>query len=291
MRENRDARSIPAADQEQLRRKAIEAVESGAKQGEVARLYGVTRQAVAKWVKAYRQGGSKALRTKRQGRPRGRGGRLRPWQVAHLVRTIIEQLPDQLNLGDALWTRENVALLVRRQFGVRLSRWTVGRYLVRWGLGVQKFRHYVLRNRSGHFEKQYAQIRRWARRERARIYWGAVVEVRVESLGGDRTEAEGRITLADAQPFAGCVISAMNNRGLLKFLVADEPLRTEALLDFLDRLVRHSPHKMFLVVERHPLYREERVQTWLAQNARSIRLFFLPDDGEEEGLKKIREAS
>jgi transposase len=288
--ENKDARSYPAADQEALRLKAIEAVQSGVKQGEVARLYGVTRQAVAKWVKAYREGGSKALKTKRKGRPQG--GRLQSWQVAHIVRTLVKHLPDQLELGDGLWTRENVALLVRQQFGVRLSRWTVGRYLTRWGLGVQKFRHYVLGRRSTHFEKEYGQIRRWARRERARIYWGAAVEVHIGHRAADQRPetAEGSVALADVRPFSGHVISAINNRGLLKFMVIDRLLTAETLLDFLARLVQHSPYKVFLMVERHPLYKAEIVRVWLAQHAGGIRLFFLPDDGEDQSIDEMKAA-
>ena len=56
-----DARSLPSIAQEDLRLKAIKAVLEGKKQVEVAELFGVTRQAVGKWVKKYREGGKKAL--------------------------------------------------------------------------------------------------------------------------------------------------------------------------------------------------------------------------------------
>ena len=59
----RDARSLPAISQEDLRRKAIKAVLDGNEQVEVAKILGVTRQAVGKWVKAYREGGSHLTET------------------------------------------------------------------------------------------------------------------------------------------------------------------------------------------------------------------------------------
>ena len=68
---NQDAHSLPSVAREDLRRKAVKAVLNGRKQVEVANLFGVSRQSVGKWVKAYREGGAKALKTKRQGRPRG----------------------------------------------------------------------------------------------------------------------------------------------------------------------------------------------------------------------------
>jgi transposase len=55
----KDARSLPAISQEDLRRKAVKAVQEGKTQEEAARLFGVTRQTVGKWVKAYREGGSR----------------------------------------------------------------------------------------------------------------------------------------------------------------------------------------------------------------------------------------
>ncbi len=62
---------LSSDEQEKLRRKAVEAVVSGQKQIEVARLFGVTRQAVNNWMMAYRAGGMKAIRTRKKGRPRG----------------------------------------------------------------------------------------------------------------------------------------------------------------------------------------------------------------------------
>lgn len=61
---NQDARSLPSVAQEDLRRKAVKAVLDGRKQVEVANLFGVTRQTVGRWVKAYREGGAKALKAK-----------------------------------------------------------------------------------------------------------------------------------------------------------------------------------------------------------------------------------
>jgi transposase len=47
-----DARSLPGVAQADLRKKAIQSVLNGVKQVEVARIFGVTRQAVGKWVTA-----------------------------------------------------------------------------------------------------------------------------------------------------------------------------------------------------------------------------------------------
>jgi transposase-like protein len=60
-----DARSYSWEAQEVIRIKAVQAVESGKTQLEVAKVFGVTRQVVGKWVKAYREGGIRALKAKK----------------------------------------------------------------------------------------------------------------------------------------------------------------------------------------------------------------------------------
>jgi len=78
----RYARSLPPARiwvlrkaQEDIRRKAVKAVLDGRKQVDVAQIFGITRQAVGNWVRAYRsyglrfeKGGVKVLKAKPKGR-------------------------------------------------------------------------------------------------------------------------------------------------------------------------------------------------------------------------------
>ena len=58
----KDARSLPQKAQETIRIKAVEAVISGKKQVEIAQHFGITCQALNKWVKAYQENASKALK-------------------------------------------------------------------------------------------------------------------------------------------------------------------------------------------------------------------------------------
>lgn len=268
----KDARSLSAEAQENLRRRAIGAILSGAKQTEVARLLGVTRQAVAGWVRAHRSGGVEALKTKRRGRPPGK--RLQPWQAAHVLKDLIRHLPDELGLGDLLWTRDSVAQLVRKKFRIRISRWTVRRYLRFWGLLVlrprRRFFAASFSPGSDWWERDYPQIRRSARREKARINWYVASSFGEE---GDRQRPAGQVP-------AGEVTGVVTNRGKWCFMVTKEELSTEELLGFLDRLVRHSGRKIFLIARRNPILEDPSIGEWLAENAARIRLFFLPEEGK-----------
>jgi len=85
---NNDARLLPPLAQETLRRRAVAAINNGMSQTEAAKVFGVSRSSIAKWMKYFREGGEKALTIKKRGRPPGK--QLAPWQSAQVVRTIID---------------------------------------------------------------------------------------------------------------------------------------------------------------------------------------------------------
>ncbi|MBM4294146.1 MAG: hypothetical protein FJ126_04485 [Deltaproteobacteria bacterium] len=48
------------------------------------------------------------------------------------------------------------------------------------------------------------------------------------------------------------------------------------LVEFLNRLVRQSKRKEFLIVDRHPVHRSPKVKQWLQEHRDKMRLFFFP---------------
>jgi transposase len=132
----KDARHLAPQAQEAIRMRVVEAVRGGMSQSEAARVFGVARSAISLWMRAFRRGGMNALKAKRRGRPRQ--SRLAGHQAALTVRTIQERCPDQVQMPYALWTRAAVQEFLERKFGIRVSVWSVGRYLKRWGFTPQK---------------------------------------------------------------------------------------------------------------------------------------------------------
>ena len=182
----KDARSLPSVAQEDLRRKVVRAVHGGITQEEAAKLFGVSRQAISKWFQRYQKGKERALRAKGRGRPKG--GSLEPWQAAQIVRAIEDRYPEQLKLPFFLWTREAVGALIGQRFGIRLSVWTVGRYLAQWGFTPQKPMRRAFeqdRERVKRWQsEEYPQIRKLARVEKALIYWGDEMGMRSDHACG-----------------------------------------------------------------------------------------------------------
>ena len=51
------------------------------------------------------------------------------------------------------------------------------------------------------------------------------------------------------------LISAVTNKGELRWMVLDGAIKAPALLRFLDRLVRDAGRKVFLILDRLPVHR------------------------------------
>lgn len=277
----RDARSLTPEAQQELRQRAIEALKKGGMTQEaVASLLGVRRPTVAKWWAIYKKKGAKGLRARRRGRPPE--PRLKGHQAATIKRIIVDRCPNQLKLPFALWTRAAVGQLIEKRFGLKLSRWTVGRYLRRWGFTPQKPARRALERDpiavKKWLDEEYPAIRDAAKKEGAEILWGDEMGARSDHQSGLTWGKRGRtpIVAGTGKRFGCNMISAISNRGSLRFRIFTGRFNAPVFIDFLKRLIKTSKHKLILIVDGHPAHRAKLVQRWVAGHSQQIQLHFLP---------------
>jgi transposase len=276
-----DGRKLSPQAQQELRRRVVHAItEQGMAQTEAACLFGVGRTSIHYWLKAYRKGGYAALKARKRG-PR-RQSRLAGHQAATIVRLITDCCPDQLKLPFALWTREAVRDLIARRFGIHVSVWTVGRYLKRWGFTPQKpLRRAYEQDPEAvkrWLEEEYPAIRLQARAERAEIRWGDEMGLRSDHQAGRSYGRKGQTPVipGTGKRFGCNMISAITNRGRLAFMVFKQRFTSQVMIEFLRRLIRQNPRKVFLIVDGHPVHRSRCVHRWVYRHKKKIRLFYLP---------------
>src|SRR5947208_15023665 len=111
---NQDARSLPAEAQEDLRRRVVEAAQKGLSETEAARVFGVARGTVNRWMGMVERVGRRALKAQRRGRPPV--SRLAPHHAATTARHILSGCPDQLSVHLALWSMQAVQELLSDTF-------------------------------------------------------------------------------------------------------------------------------------------------------------------------------
>lgn len=271
---------LPAPAQEDLRRKAVQAVVDGGEVKAIAKIFGVCRQSLHRWMRAYHEDGEAALLARKKGKPKRK---LLPWQCAQIVKAISDKCPEQLKLpGFWLWTRDAVGLLIQTRFGITLSVSTVGRYLRRWGLTPQKpaRRAYQRDARACQcwMEEEYPSIRVQANREKATILWGDECGFRSDHQTGTSYSKKGKTPVipATGDRFRCNMVSAIDNSGHLYFKMFDGSFTVRVFIDFLHRLVSQSRRKVFLIVDNLSVHKSAKVTDWVKKNSTRIRLFFLP---------------
>ena len=72
------------------------------------------------------------------------------------------------------------------------------------------------------------------------------------------------------------LISAVTDKGELRWMVLDGAIKAPSLIRFLVRLVRDVDGKVFLILDRLPVHRSAKVRAWLAGREAEIEVFYLP---------------
>ena len=88
-----DTRSLSGAAQAALRNRAVQAVLEGMTQAEAARVFGVHRNAVNRWIRRYWEGGFPGLAEQRRGRRPGEQPALSERQQQELIALVRDSTP------------------------------------------------------------------------------------------------------------------------------------------------------------------------------------------------------
>jgi transposase len=282
VREN-DGRKLDHRTLEVLRLRAVEQVQAGAHPEDVAETLGLHRKTVYGWLAKFREGGRDALRAKPVP---GRPPKLSGSQIARLYEMIVGSDPRQLSFAFALWTREMVRQVIRREFGVGLSVVSVGRLLRTMGLSPQRplYRAYQQNPEAvaRWKEEEFPAIRAAAKAEGATIYFADEAGVRSDYHSGTTWAPVGRtpVVRATGARFSLNMLSAVSAQGALRFTVHDGTVNAAVFIDFCKRLLHDTERAgggpVYLVVDGHPAHRAKATTAFVASTDGRLRLFFLP---------------
>ena len=281
--EARDFRGLGRAAQEALRRRALFLVErEGMTQAQAAVAVGVHRQTVNIWLRRYRERGEDGVLDGRRVSPRRGKGLLTDAEVRQVRAWVAEETPDQLGLPFALWTSRAVRELVERRFGKRLGLSTVRLYLQRWGMTPQK-PLVRAKERSpaaiqAWLERDYPAIAKRAKTVRGMIYWGDETGISNQDQIGRSYAPRGKTPVVArlAKRISRSMISAVSNRGLMRFMLYDGALDADHFIDFLRRLIKDAGRKVLLIVDNLKVHKAGKVQAWVESHAHEIELHYLP---------------
>ena len=278
MRKN-DARKLDHQSLEELRIRAVKAVQSGQSPEDVAVTFDIHRTALYRWLAQYRDGGFSALKAKPiPGRPMKLAGKDLSW----IYKTVTEKNPLQLKFQFALWTREMVRELIQDKFKIKLSLQSVGRLLSQLGITCQNpIDKAIEQNQKlvNHWLKtEYPKIKRRAAQMGASIYFGDASHLRSDFHAGTTWGKKGKtpVIKKTGKRFGLSVISAINNKGLMRFTVVDGGVNSDRFIEFLKRLIFKAKNKIFLIVDRGPAHVSKKTKAFVMTIKDKLELYYLP---------------
>lgn len=263
----------------ELRKRAVARVQSGESPETVIRAMGFCRASMYNWLAMYRAGGWGGLDArKRGGRPRKMTGRMLAW----VYRVVTTGDPRQYKFPFALWTRGAIATLIHRRYGIRLSVNSVGRLLAQMGITPQRplWRAYQQdpeRVRQW-VKEEYPAIAREARRIGAEIWFGDESGVRSDYHAGTTWSPKGKtpVVQSTGARYRLNLLSAVNRRGRMRFMIERRGLSAGVVCRFLDRLMEGQRRSIFLIVDGHPMHKSRAVADKVRSFDGRLRLFALP---------------
>lgn len=277
-----DVRRLPKAGQQVLRRQVIEARKESMSYPEIQDFYGIPIGTACAWWKRYQAEGEAFFTRDDRGRPKGSGTRLPAEQGERIQALIKGQMPDQLGLPFALWTRHAVQRLIESEYGIFLPIRTVGEYLRRWGYTPQRpaKRAYEQNPKAMHrwLDEDYPAIAKRTHDEGAEIHWGDETGLRSDHQAGRSYSQAGETPVAriPARRVRVPLISTVTNRGKLRFMHFTGAMNSTLLIQFFKRLIKDSDRKVFLILDNLRVHHSKQVKKWVAAHDDEIELFYLP---------------
>jgi len=279
-----DGRKLNPKTLEEIRMRAVQRVQDGESPEKVIQTLGFARACIYNWLARYRSGGWHGLKTgSRTGRPKKLDG----GQLSWIYRTVVDKDPLQMKLSFALWTRAMVGVVIRRQFGIKLSESSVGRLLRQLGLTCQKplFRAY---QKSPEAIEQWKQsvfpvIKKRAAKLGAAIYFQDESGIRSDFHSGTTWAPRGQTPVIEVTGarFSLNMIGAIDMRGQLRFMVVRGSVSAEQICDFLVRLMHNAEKPVFLIWDGHPTHRAKIVKKCIASFEGKLEVYTLPSYSPE----------
>src|ERR687885_623040 len=260
-----DMRKLAPAAQEERRRQVIRLRQRGMTYQAIADQVGLSRTGVFNICQRFAQQGPSGLKSKPHGPEPGYGRVLSARQDAAMRKLICTRTPDQLGLPFALWNRAAVRELVAQRCGVRLAVRTTGTDLQRW------------------LRQDYPAIVARAKRAQGVIFWGDETGLRSDDVRGRSYAPRGHTPTIRVcrKRVSLSLISAVTNRGEVRWMVLDGAITAPKLIGFLHRLIRDTCRKVFLILDNLPAHRAKLVRAWLAAHGAKIEVFYLPSYSPE----------
>jgi len=277
-----NARNLSQAEQYQIRKNIVRMLKKGNKPDEIASMLDVSRSLVYLTKKTYDEKGIEGIKPGKRGRRHGDKRILTPEQERTIMKTIVDKNPEQLKLKCCLWTRKAIRDYILQKYKIDMPLSTLGYYLDRWGFSIQRPVKRANKQDAARvqtwMEEEYPAIAEKAKSENAEIYWGdeTALQNTANYIKGYAPVGKAPILKVEAKKLKLNLLSAISNRGKLRFTITKESINSDILIDFMKRLIKDTGRKVLMILDNLRVHHSKKIKSWLEEHRQEIELFYLP---------------
>ena len=279
-----DGRKLTHEQCEYIRIQAVKAVRIKKQSPEdVIKTFGLHRANIYKWLKRFARGGFAALHSSKA---KGPAPQLKNWQKNKLAGYLLKN-PTQLKFEYALWTVPMVVELIAMKFDVLYSSVQVGRILKEIGFSRQKPLERAYQQDPGKvtqwLNKSYPAIKKEAKKEKRTIYFSDEAGFHATAQYGTTWAPVGEtpVIKTSGQRIKVNCISAISNRGKLRFMLYDKNFNSNIFIEFLKRLLHNQSQPITLIVDGHSSHFTKKAKAFVAATKGKLKIYRLPSYSPE----------
>ena len=277
-----NARGAGAKGQYEIRKSVIRMLQDGKSGQETAKLLGVSEGHVSNVKKLYEEGGLEGLRIGQRGRKSGQKRVLTAEQETELQRTLTEKAPEDFGYPESLWTRNTIQRLIAERYGFVIKLTTLGTYLARWKFTPQRPTRRAYKQDGEKIDAwlntEFPGICARAKAENAAIFFGDETNIQntANYMRGYAPMGQPPVVKVESVRFKANMLSAISKAGKLRFMLYADNMNAKKLIDFLRRLIKDIPQKVFLIMDNLKVHHANKVNEWVEKHKDRIELFYLP---------------
>jgi len=102
----------------------------------------------------------------------------------------------------------------------------------------------------------------------------------IANIAAEMHHAAKRLSLRSKR-FSVNMVSAINNQGLLRFMIYESIMIARVLIKFMRRLIKDAGRKVFLILDNLKVHHAKPVKAWLERHQDKIVIFYLPSYSPE----------
>jgi transposase len=262
-----------------IRVSAIRAHKSGMAVNDIAKMLGLHRGSVSRWITNYRRAGAKVLRSKKSS---GRPKKIDCIEFIPKLKKVISRPATAFGFENSLWNCSRIQEVITQELGYKISTTTVWRSLKDIGLSYQKPERRALEQdpklRKIWIDKTWPNLLRKAKKQRAVILFQDESAVSLSPVLGKTWAriAQTPISKVTAKRGTISVISAISPTGRLYFTIPKGNVASGEFIKFMKQILREIPRKkIFMVVDNCSSHKSKKTTDFVDSIDR-LDLVYLP---------------